>query len=100
MTVRTVARDRRRLDRSRKRVSVRYGRDRAHVLGYTIDLGEKGMFLQGNQLFPPETVLQVELDLPEGRRSVMAIVRWVKEVPAAFRRSLRGGMGIEILSER
>ena len=27
------------------------------------------------------------------------VVRWVKEIPQAFRKSLRGGMGVELLPE-
>jgi hypothetical protein len=88
------------MDRNRKRIGVRYGPMRPEFLGYTCDLGEHGLFLQGNNLFPPGTLLVLELDLPEGSRSVHGTIRWVKEVPPAFRRSMRGGMGIEILPEK
>ena len=98
MASRPAAAERRRIDRNRRRVSVRYGDEKARFLGYTQEMGEKGLFLQGNQLYPPGTVLRIELELPEGARSARGIVRWVKEVPPAFRRSMRGGMGIELLT--
>jgi len=98
MAMRSAAAERRRLDRNRRRVSVRYGDEKARYLGYTQEMGEKGLFLQGNQLFPPGTVLSLEIETPEGAKSWRGIVRWVKEVPLVFRRSMRGGMGIELLT--
>ncbi|PYQ14387.1 MAG: hypothetical protein DMH00_01755 [Acidobacteria bacterium] len=100
MAPRLARQDRRRIDRDRRRISVRYGENAVEFLGYTADLGNNGLFLQGNKLFPPGAVLNLELDLPEGHRRVQGVVRWVKEVPAAFRRSMRGGMGIELPHER
>ena len=90
-------REKRARERSRRRISVRYGPEGARHLGYTTDLGEKGRFLQGNILYPPATVLCLSLDLPEGTKTAQGVVRWVKEVPPAFRRTLRGGMGIELV---
>ena len=98
MALRLAEIERRHINRHRTRVAVRYGPEKPQHLGYTRDCGEKGLFLQGNQLFPPDTELRLDLDLPEGPRNVRGIVRWVKEVPPAFRRSMRGGMGIEFLS--
>lgn len=97
MAMRQAVADRRKIDRARRRISVRYGDDKATFLGYTLEMGDKGMFLQGNQLFPPGTLLNLELESPQGPVSARGIVRWVKEVPAVFRRSMRGGMGIELM---
>jgi hypothetical protein len=90
-------REKRSTDRRRRRVPVRYGLEKAQFLGYTSDLGEKGLFLQANHLFYPGTVLRLEIVQEDGERTLRGIVRWVKEVPPAFRRSLRGGMGIELI---
>jgi Tfp pilus assembly protein PilZ len=98
MATRPAVAERRRIDRSRRRISVRYGEEKAQFLGYTQEMGEGGLFLQGNQLYPPGTVLSLAMDLPDGPKSASGIVRWVKEVPPAFRRSMRGGMGIELLT--
>ena len=100
MALKTAEFERRGRERDRRRIAVRYGvEETALHLGYTSDLGEKGLFLQGNNLYPPDTILTLVLDCPEGKRSTRGVVRWVKEVPQAFRRSLRGGMGIELLAE-
>jgi len=100
MATRPAQAERRRVDRSRRRVSVRYGDEKAQFLGYTQEMGEKGLFLQGNQLYTPGTVLSLEIETPEGAKSARGVVRWVKEVPPAFRRSMRGGMGIELFPKK
>jgi len=92
-----ASRERRQVDRERRRVSVRYGEGTHEFLGYTCDLAESGMFLQGIKLFPPGTRLNLGIELGAGFRQTVGVVRWVKEVPPAFRRSMRGGMGIEFL---
>jgi hypothetical protein len=92
-------RERRYPGRSRHRVAVRFGVERVTHLGYTTDLGENGLFLRSNKLHPPGTILQLELDHPDGVRRVRGVVRWVKQVSPAFRHSHRGGMGIEFLAE-
>ena len=78
---------------------MRYGVERPQYLGYTTDLGRRGLFLQGNQLFPPGAVLELEVTQENDSPRTRGVVRWVKEVPSAFRRSLRGGMGIELIAE-
>src|SRR5262245_63857991 len=100
MAVRPAVRDRRTIERNRKRIGVRYGTSRPEFLGYTCDFGKNGLFLQGNNLFPPGTVLVLDLDLPEGPRSVRGTIRWVKEVPPAFRRRMRGAIRIEIVHKK
>lgn len=97
MPSRVASQERRQSDRDRRRISVRYGEGNHEFLGYTCDLGDAGMFLQGIKLFPPGTRLSLEMEMNGGCRRASGVVRWVKEVPPAFRRSLRGGMGIELL---
>ena len=97
MPVRLATVDRRRIARPRRRVEVRYGDGSTRHLGYTLEMGDKGLFLQGNHLYPPGAVINMDIELQEGLRSFRGVVRWVKEVAPAFRRSLRGGMGIELI---
>ena len=99
MALNALAKEKRLRERNRRRISVRYGPDGARHLGYTTDLGEKGLFLQGNILYPPDTILHLSMDLPDGTRTAQGVVRWVKQVPQAFQRTLRGGMGIELVPE-
>ena len=97
MALNALERQKRLQERGRRRIAVRYGLEGARHLGYTADLGETGLFLQGNTLYPPGTVLHLSMDLPDGTRTAQGVVRWVKEVPQSFRKTIRGGMGIELI---
>ena len=87
--------ERRRHPRTRKRYSVRFGPgDLAHT-GYTQDVSETGIYIQASVIYPPNTLLVIQIDYPEKTASIRGLVRWSKELPPAFRRSLKGGMGVE-----
>jgi len=89
------AAERRRHARVKKRFAVRFGPgDLAHS-GYTQDLSESGLYLLANTIYPPNTVLVLQVDYPEKTLTLRGIVRWSKDLPPAFRRNLRGGMGVE-----
>jgi len=89
--------ERRRHDRVKKRCVVRFGHgDLAHN-GYSQDVSESGIYLQTSVIYPPHTVLTLQIEYPEKTVTVRGVVRWSKELPPAFRRSLRGGMGLEFL---
>jgi hypothetical protein len=89
------ASERRRHPRTRKRFVVRFGHgDLAHS-GYTQDISDSGVYLQANVIYPPHTILVLQIDYPEKTVSTRGVVRWSKDLPPAFRRSLRGGMGVE-----
>jgi PilZ domain-containing protein len=92
------AAERRRHARLRKRYSVRFGPgDLAHS-GYTQDVSESGLYLLANILYPPNTVLTLQVDYPESTLTLRGVVRWSKDLPPAFRRNLRGGMGVEFIA--
>ncbi len=98
MTDRRAGRDRRRHEREKKRFKVQFGPgDLAHS-GYSVDLSESGLYLQAGFIYPPGTVLVLQIDFPEGPWTTRGIVRWSKDLPPAFKRSLRGGMGLEFLT--
>jgi hypothetical protein len=93
------AAERRRHPRQKKRVAVRYGPgDLAHS-GYTDDISDSGIHLRCTIIYPPHTVLVLQIDYPEKPVTVRGTVRWTKDVPLAFRRSLRGAMGIELAAQ-
>jgi len=92
--------ERRESTRNRRRTAVRYGTDDVRHLGFTSDFGKEGLFLQGNALYPPNTLLHLQVEMPGGAtRTLRGRVRWVKNIPLAFRRTLRGGMGIELIED-
>ncbi|HEV8376508.1 MAG TPA: PilZ domain-containing protein, partial [Candidatus Polarisedimenticolia bacterium] len=78
--------ERRRHPRTRKRYSVRFGPgDLAHT-GYTQDVSETGIYIQANVIYPPNTLLVIQIDYPEKTASIRGLVRWSKDLPPAFRR--------------
>lgn len=91
--------DRRRHPRERRRLMVRFGvGDLAHV-GHTQDVSEGGLYLKAQIVFPPGTVMVLHLETAEGVEVRKGIVRWSKEPPPAFRRSMPCGMGVELLAD-
>ena len=90
-------RENRRHSRMRKRLQVRFGPgDLAHS-GYTQDISECGINLQAGFLYSPRTVLTLQIEYPEGTVTTRGVVRWSREYPPAFKRNIRGGMGVEFL---
>jgi hypothetical protein len=78
-------------------LQVRFGPgDLAHA-GYTQDVSESGIYLQAGIIYPPNTVLVLQIEYPDGALTVRAVVRWARDLPPAFKRSLRGGMGLEFV---
>ncbi len=90
-------REQRKEERQRKRLQVRFGPgDLAHA-GYTQDISESGICLQAGILYPPQTVLNLRIEYPEGPASHRGLVRWSREYPPAVKRSVKGGMGVSFL---
>lgn len=91
--------EKRRHARAKKRFAVRFGpSDLAHS-GFTQDISGTGLFLQTGIIYPPGTVLVLQIDYPEKALTHRGVVRWSKDLPPAFRRSLRGGMGVEFTTQ-
>jgi len=87
--------ERRRHARTKKRYAVRFGPgDLAHS-GYTQDVSDSGLYLLANIIYPPNSVLVIQVEYPEKTITLRGIVRWSKDLPPAFRRNMRGGMGVE-----
>ncbi|SRR5579884_293232 len=83
-----------------KRLSVRFGEQKAERTAFTHDLSSTGIFLKTNFVLPPNTKLQIELTLPDGNVvHCRGIVMWAKRIPPAFNRVVQKyGMGIHLLN--
>lgn len=89
--------DNRQLPRHRKRIRVQYGPERPDHTGFTEDISIEGFFLKTAIVLRPGTILQAELELPDGIFVTLeGRVRWSKKVPPALLRRLKGGMGVKI----
>jgi hypothetical protein len=86
------------LDRVKKRVTVRYGREAADRLGFTEDLSPSGIFVKTAQIMPPGSTIRIDMEL--GRDELVQVegtVVWAKKVPQELTRLVKkSGMGVRI----
>ncbi len=81
-----------------KRLFVRFGTEKAERVGFTDDISSDGLFIKSNGVFPPGTILRIELTLPDQRIiRLVGRVMWSKQVPPSLiRYTKKSGIGIRI----
>jgi hypothetical protein len=86
------------LDRVKKRVTVRYGREAAEKLGFTEDLSPSGIFVKTAHIMPPGSPIRIDFELGgDGLVQVEGMVVWAKKVPPELTRLVKkSGMGVRI----
>jgi hypothetical protein len=92
--------EKRKLDRKKKRIKVRYGVDVPKRLGFTEDLTAIGLFVITAQPEKPGIKLKLQITLPDGEEVLaLAQVLWGKKVPAQMIHLARkGGMGLKFIA--
>ena len=90
--------EKRRQNRSGKRLFVKFGKDKPDKLGFTEDISSGGMFIKTNTVLQPGSQLQIELTLPDHRVLLMTgQVMWARQVPPSMLRfAKKSGMGIRV----
>jgi hypothetical protein len=83
--------------RARKRVEVRYGLGEPRFIGYSGNVSRTGIMVRAVRIFPPGTVLNLDLKLPGGTFRARGEVVWAREGPAQWVITGRIGMGITFL---
>jgi Tfp pilus assembly protein PilZ len=80
-----------------KRLEVRFTSGGLSFTGILSNLSECGLFIRTNRGFAPGTVIDIELVMPDGKKSFLkgSVIRTIK-TPLA---SLKNGMGIEIIEK-
>lgn len=86
--------DNRVTDRAKRRLTCRFGVDKADKTGFTMNLSETGVFIKTNSVFAPGTTLHVELVFSEQKFTMWGRVVWAKKVPAQLAHILNCGMGV------
>jgi len=81
-------------DRTRRRLMVKYGTDKADKTAFTKNLSGTGLFIGTNNVFKPGTTIQVELKFPDRSFNMWARVIWAKKVPTQLAHVLECGMGV------
>lgn len=82
------------LNRTKRRLMVRYGTSAAEKTAFTRNVSETGLFVQTNQVFNPGTTIQVQIKFPDRDFSMWARVVWAKTVPPQLAHILECGMGV------
>ena len=81
--------------RHRKRVMVRFGPDGPEKAAFTTNLSEHGVLLQTNNVHPPGTMLQVEVEPPDHPKlALLGRVVWVRRVPPRLQQVKSSTMGL------
>ncbi len=80
--------------RLRKRVEVRFGVGDPQFVGFTGNLSTAGMMLRTTRVYPPGTVLTLELAYAEKRFRLDAAVIWARSGSVQWLHSGRIGMGL------
>jgi len=79
-----------------KRLEARFIADGESFVGITSNLSENGLFIRTKRGFAPDSILDVELTMPDGKVSfIRGIVKRTVKVPL----SVKNGMGIELLKK-
>lgn len=91
--------ERRDLKRYRKRLQLRYGPDGPSRIGFTEDLSDTGIFLRSTYVHPPNTILEIFMNVKEQHDVVFkGRVMWARRVPPNLMNKIKGGMGVRILT--
>lgn len=80
--------------RARRRVEVLYGPDEPRFIGYSGNLSRSGIMVRAVRVFPPGTVLHLQIKLADGTFRARGEVVWSREGPVQFLSTGRIGMGI------
>ena len=86
--------DKRNINRAKRRVMVRFGTSAADKTAFTKNVSETGLFVQTNSVFKPGTTIQVNIKFPDREFSMWARVIWAKAVPPQLAHVLECGMGV------
>lgn len=85
--------------RFRRRLEVRYGDGTTPPsMGYSGNLSAHGMMIRTPRIFPPGSVLDLELRFAAGTVTLRGKVVWAREGPMVWLSSGRIGMGIKFIA--
>ena len=88
--------NKRKQQRFTKRLEARFIADGESFVGITSNLSENGLFIRTKRGFVPDSILDIELIMPDGKVSLIkGIVKRTVKVPL----SVKNGMGIELLKK-
>ena len=81
-----------------KRISLKFGLNKAEKVGFTNDINHHGFFIRSAVVVQPGSKLRVEISPRDGVIVLLGEVRWAKKVPPYAIHKMKGGMGVKIIS--
>ena len=80
-----------------KRLEARFRSGVMSFTGISSNLSESGLFIRTNRGFAPDTIIDIELVMPDGKTSSLkGLVRRAIKTPMS---TLKNGMGVELLEK-
>ncbi len=80
-----------------KRLEARFGSGGMSFTGISSNLSESGLFIRTNRGFAPDTAIDIELVMPDGKTSSLkGLVRRTIKTPMS---TLKNGMGVELIEK-
>lgn len=80
-----------------KRLEARFSSGGMSFAGISSNLSESGLFIRTNRGFAPDTAIDIELVMPDGKTSSLkGLVRRTIKTPMS---TLKNGMGVELLEK-
>lgn len=80
-----------------KRLEVRFTSGGLSFTGILSNLSENGLFIRTNRGFAPGSVIDIEMVMPDGKKSFLkAVVRRTIKTPMS---TLKNGMGVELVEK-
>lgn len=80
-----------------KRLLVKFGISDTNTVGFTSDVSPVGMFIRTSQGLPPETHINISLEIPSGEViPLKGIVKRVTKYSSHLGGVMKNGMGVEL----
>jgi len=89
--------ERRRSERRRCRVQVKFWNDELEGLGFTGDISNRGLFIETTQALAVGTRLHLEIKLETGTFYAEGVVARLLKVPRSVQSVMKRGLGVRIL---
>lgn len=83
--------------RIKKRIEVRFGKDKPTYPGYSGNISRSGMMIRTTRVFGPGSRLKVEIKTPDGPFMVGARVEWARAGTIQLLQTGRVGMGVRFI---
>jgi hypothetical protein len=83
--------------RLRRRLEIRYGPEEPQFIGFSGNVSKTGIMIRTTRVYPPGTILHIEVKHPSGTFRVRGQVRWARQGGVQWLSTGKVGMGIKLI---